>query len=152
VSKLDQFHSSSGRVWDEKHQKHINVETLTPRVQKRPRPKQFEVKFVRVSHYWMEQLGRARHIATYKLALNILRQDHERTYGCRDEIVLSSTATGLPRATRHDAIKELVTLGLIRTEQMGHGAVRVVELVSRKPNGTTIKFKRGKIPRSSWRT
>jgi hypothetical protein len=154
LSKLDQFRSSSGRVWGEKHQKHIEVERLDdpPSVKARPQHKEFKIKFVQVPSYWMEQLEQARHIATYKLALNILCQEHKRKHGRCDEIILSSAVTGLPRATRYDAIKELVKLGLIHTEQTSRNAIRVVELVLDKPKTTTTKCENGKIPRSSWRT
>jgi hypothetical protein len=48
------------------------------------------------------------------------------------EVVLSAAVTGLPRATRWSATKELVKLNLIRIQQDGRQGTRVTELLLEK--------------------
>jgi hypothetical protein len=120
------------RVWDKKYQKWIEVGYLDdpPSVKaRRTKRKPFKVDWVKLPNHWIEQLERShRPAATYKLAHRILREAFKQQYrGC--EVVLSTAVTAMPRTTRHNAAKEMVALGLIRTKQEGRGAVIVTELL-----------------------
>jgi hypothetical protein len=102
------------------------------RVQKR---KPFKINFVKLPGYWIERLKHARHLATFRLAHHILREDHKQKYGGGGDIVLSTASTGLPRTTRWLATKEMVGLGLIQVQQDGRQAVRVTKVFDRRPGG-----------------
>jgi hypothetical protein len=65
----------------------------------------------------------------YQLAHRIILEAHKRKR-IGGEIVLSAEVTGMPRATRWRAIKDLVRLGLIEIEQNGHAAPRVTRLLN----------------------
>jgi hypothetical protein len=57
------------------------------------------------------------------------------------EIVLSAAMSGMPNATRADATKELVRLGLIEVERCGRLAPRVVRVnVDGPDHGHTVKL------------
>jgi hypothetical protein len=76
-------HGKSERIWDKKYQKWIEVEHLDdPPKEKarRPKRKPFKIDFVKLPSYWIEQLKRARHSATFKLAHHILREEHKLKY------------------------------------------------------------------------
>jgi hypothetical protein len=121
---------SPDRVWDEKHQKWIEVGYLDdPPNRKAPRSKRkpFVVEWVKLPDHWIEQLKRARCLATYILAHVILREDFKRQH-IGGEVILSTHATGISRWARHRAVRELVALGLIRITQQGNGAVIVTEV------------------------
>jgi predicted transcriptional regulator len=110
-----------------RHGKWIAVEALStsaPTKEQRP----FEVRFVKFYDYWMERLERSKNPGTFKLFLRILKADFKRQI-TGGELVLSTEATGLSRKVRSKAIKELVELGLIETEQSGNQAVRVTKLI-----------------------
>jgi hypothetical protein len=122
----------SERVWDEKYQKWIDVVRVNPSP-KRPgrraaRRKPFKADWVKLPDYWIEQLERSRRVGPYKLAHRILREAFKQQHR-GGEVVLSTAVTGMPRATRHDAVKVIVGLGLIRIKQEGRGAVVVTELL-----------------------
>jgi hypothetical protein len=108
---------------------------------KRPsKRKPFVVEWVKFPEYWSERLERVRHLATYKLALRILREVYKRQQ-IGGEVVLSTAVTGLPRWVRWRAVRELVELGLISTTQRGNGAVIVTEIHhSKKASGN------GRVP------
>jgi hypothetical protein len=88
----------------------------------------FEVQFVKVPIYWVKQLSRANNPSTFKLAYYILGRAHECKY-CGGEIILSTEATRIPRATRVRAVRELVKLGLIEIQYSGRQAVRVTNII-----------------------
>lgn len=114
------------------HGKWIEVEDLDyppkGKAPRRPKRKPFKIDWVKLPNYWIGQLERSRRVGTYKLAHRILREAFKRQY-LGGEIVLSATVTGMPRSTRHDAIKEIVKLGLIRIKQEGRGAITVTTLL-----------------------
>ena len=75
---------------------------------------------------WIQRL-KGKGGAAHELALYVLERDFE----CKHkggEIILSTTATGLPRQTRAHTIKILVDLGLIAVEQHGNQAAKVTHL------------------------
>jgi hypothetical protein len=93
--------------------------------------KRFEVSFVKLPKFWIDQLRHARKLSTVTLAHVILREAFKRQY-VGGEIVLSTEATGLSRQVRARAVKELRQLGLIETEQNGNQAVRVIAIIERE--------------------
>ena len=113
-----------------RHGKRIAVDTLntaTPAKKRKP----FELQFVKLPHYWIEQLERSNSPGTFKLAHRILKQQ----FKCQcvgGEIVLSTEATGLSRKVRSKAVKELVGLGLIEIKQNGNQAVRVTDILLKR--------------------
>jgi DNA-binding transcriptional ArsR family regulator len=108
---------------------------------RRTKRKPFKIDFTMLPEYWFEKLERCRRVGTYKLAVRILREAFKRQYIGR-EVVLSTTTTGMSRSARHYALRELVELGLIRTQQDGNEAVRVTELLLGDDNSKRIR--RGK--------
>jgi hypothetical protein len=92
-------------------------------VQKKRR-EPFKAKWVKLTPRWIEVLRQSKSANTYRLALVILLEAFKHQH-CGGEIVLSSTVTGMPRTTRKKATKELIKLGLIKTEQKGRQAPRV---------------------------
>jgi hypothetical protein len=92
---------------------------------------------VKLPDYWIEQLERSCRVGTHKLAHRILREAYSQQH-IGGEVVLSVTVTGLPRATRWSATKELVELGLIQIQQDGNQAARVIKLLG-KPNPRRAK-------------
>ena len=134
MSKLDKFASQPSRAWS--HDKWIDVRYLEdlPEKARRPERKPFTIDFVKLPTYWIEQLKRARHSATFKLAHHILREDYKQKYGGGGEIVLSDDATGLARSPRRRAIKEMIDLKLIRVQQKGKQAPRVIQVLHNNPD------------------
>ena len=118
------------QVWDKKHQRWIKVGYLDdpPPETRRTKRKPFKIDFVKLPGYWIEQLERSRRVGPYKLAHRILKEAFKQQHR-GGEVVLSTAVTGMPRATRHDAVKVIVELGLIRIKQEGRGAVIVTELL-----------------------
>jgi hypothetical protein len=109
-----------------RHGKRIAVDTINGRPGKNRKP--FEARFVKLSDYWIERLGRSNNPGTFKLAHRILKEAFKRQY-VGGEIVLSTEATELSRKVRSKAVKELIGLGLIEIEQNGNQAVRVTNLL-----------------------
>jgi hypothetical protein len=66
------------------------------------------------------------------LAMEILFAEFRRQH-TTDEIVLSAAMSGMPNATRTDATRELVRLGLIEVKQCGRQAARVARVNVDKP-------------------
>jgi hypothetical protein len=131
MSKLDKFVGRPSRVWS--HGKWIEVGYLddplrTKKQANRPKRKPFRIGWVKLPTYWIEQLKQAASIATYKLALHILREAYKQQH-LGGEIVLSAAATGLTRSIRRLGTKELVKLNLIRIAKENHKAPRVTELL-----------------------
>ena len=104
------------------------INTATPARKKR---KPFEVSFVKLPKFWIDQLRHARKLSTVTLAHVILHEAFKRQH-VGGEIVLSTKATGLSRQVRARAVNELRELGLIETEQNGNQAVRVTLLLLRE--------------------
>ena len=124
----------------------IAVETLNhPAADagRRGKPKPFKADFVKLSNYWIEQLERSSHVATYKLANRILRETFKQQQRGGGEVILSAYVTGLPRSTRRRATKEMVDLNLIRIEQDGNKAVRVRGLLFGSSNNRSKKGRNG---------
>jgi hypothetical protein len=88
------------------------------------RRKLFKAQWVKLTPRWIEVLRHAKNKGTYQLALAILLEAFKRKH-CGGEIVLSSAVTRMPRNTTMRAAKELVELGLIKTERKGRQAMRV---------------------------
>ena len=109
-----------GGLWAET----VEMPNVKARTKKR---KTFEIKWVKLPNYWIRQLEQSTRVATYKLALRILREAYKQHY-IGGEIVLSAEVTGLSGTTRRSAAKELVTLNLIQIQQDGNRATRVTKL------------------------
>ena len=108
----------------------IAVDTInaaTPAKKRKP----FEVSFVKLPNFWIDQLRHARKVSTVTLAHVILREEFKRQY-VGGEVVLSTETTGLSRQVKARAVNELRELGLIETEQIGNQAVRVISIIERE--------------------
>ena len=109
----------------------IAIDTINPATPARKKRKPFEVSFVKLPKFWIDQLRHARKLSTVTLAHVILHEAFKRQH-VGGEIVLSTKATGLSRQVRARAVNELRELGLIETEQNGNQAVRVTLLLLRE--------------------
>lgn len=109
----------------------IAVDTINTATPARKKRKPFEVSFVKLPKFWIDQLRHARKRSTVTLAHVILEEAFKRQH-LGGEIVLSTKATGLSRQVRARAVNELRELGLIETEQNGNQAVRVTLLLREK--------------------
>ena len=130
----------------------IAIDTINTATPARKKRKPFEVSFVKLPKFWIDQLRHARKLSTITLAHVILHEAFKRQH-VGGEIVLSTKATGLSRQVRARAVNELRELGLIETEQNGNQAVRVISIIERKeekkrigpcvaPNGTRRGLRR----------
>ena len=109
----------------------IAVDTInaaTPAKKRKP----FEVSFVKLPNFWIDQLRHARKVSTVTLAHVILREEFKRHQYVGGEVVLSTETTGLSRQVKARAVNELRELGLIETEQIGNQAVRVISIIERE--------------------
>jgi hypothetical protein len=113
-----------------RHGKRIAVDTLNTGTPIK-KGKAFVGRFVKLPDYWIEQLQKSNSPGTFKLALRILKEAFKCSY-VGGEIVLSTEATGLSRKVRCRAVRELVKLGLIKIEQNGNQAVRVISILEKK--------------------
>jgi hypothetical protein len=104
------------------------ISTATPPKKKR---KPFEVSFVKLPTFWIDRLRHARKVSTITLAHVILREAFKRQH-VGGEIVLFTATTGLSRQVRARAVNELRELRLIKTEQNGNQAVRVISIMREK--------------------
>jgi hypothetical protein len=77
---------------------------------------------------WINKLEQSKSVGTHKLAHRILREAFKREH-TGGQIVLSRKVTGLASTTAVRAARELVKFGLIRIEQSGNKAIRVVQLL-----------------------
>jgi hypothetical protein len=91
------------------------------------RRKSFQAQWVRFPLSWRDALRQTRSISAVHLAIDILFADFRRQH-TEGEIVLSAAMSGMPNATRVDATRELVRLGLIEVQQCGRQAPRVVKV------------------------
>ena len=105
----------------------IAIDTINAATPARKKRKPFEVSFVKLPKFWIDQLRHARKVSTITLAHVILREAFKRQHA-GGEIVLSTETTGLSRQVRARAVNELRELGLIETEQNGNQAVRVTSI------------------------
>lgn len=115
----------------------IAVDTInaaTPAKKRKP----FEVSFVKLPNFWIDQLRHARKVSTVTLAHVILREAFKRQR-VGGEIVLSTEVTRLARQVRARAVKELRELELIETEQNGNQAVRVISIIEREEDKKRIR-------------
>ena len=96
----------------------------------KPGKRRAEPKFVQVSKYWSDQLKQTRSWVTYRLALEILRQDFRRKKYPDEEIILSAERTGISNGdARRRAARDLERLGLIEVTQRHKAAARVTRLI-----------------------
>jgi hypothetical protein len=102
----------------------IEVETLDTGIVPKKRREPFKAQWVKLPRWWIEVLRRTKSASTKQLAMEILSEVFKREQ-IGGEIVLSATVTKLLHSTRMRAAKELVELGLIKTEQKGRQAMRV---------------------------
>ena len=113
-----------------RHGRRIAIDTLSTAAPiKRRKP--FVMRFVKLPDYWIEQLHKSNNPGAFKLAHCILKEDFKRQY-VGGEIVLSTKTTRLCRKVRSKAVKELVGLGLIKIEQNGNQATRVISIIIEK--------------------
>ena len=71
-------------------------------------------RFVKFPFLWVEQLSRAHHIATYRVALRVLQRHGQ----CRGRpFPLPNNIEGVGRWAKWAALSELEQLGLIRLER-----------------------------------
>jgi hypothetical protein len=103
-----------------------DMEIRRPAVKKKKR-KSFETRWVRLDRRWVKALQRSRSANTYRLALVILFEAFKREQ-VGGEIVLSTAMTGMSASSRGRAVRELVKLGLIKTDQYSRRAVRVTHI------------------------
>src|SRR5262249_8762134 len=99
-----------------------------PRPPARKKRKRFKERWGRLARRWVEMLRRSKSVGTYRLAHTILRE----ALRCEQwggEIVLSAKVTGMAHSTRMRAVRELVKLKLIKIQQNGKQAVRVVKVI-----------------------
>jgi hypothetical protein len=89
--------------------------------------RQFRALWVRFPLSWLVALEQTKSASAIKLALKILFAEFHRQH-TGGEVVLSAAMSGMPNATRVDATRELIRLGLIEVEQSGRGAPRVVRV------------------------
>jgi hypothetical protein len=113
-----------------RHGKKIAVDTINTDAPARMR-KPFEARFVKLPYCWIERLQESNNPGTFKLAHRILMEAFRRQH-VGGEIVLSTEATGLSRKVRSRAVKELFGLGLIKIEQNGNQATRVISIIIEK--------------------
>jgi hypothetical protein len=121
----------------DRHGRRIAVDTLnigTPIKKRKP----FVVHFVKLPDYWIQQLKKSSSPGTFKLAHSILKEAFRREY-VGGEIVLSTEVTGLSRKVRCRAVKKLVKLGLIKIEQNGNRATRVISIIKREKEKKRIR-------------
>jgi hypothetical protein len=110
----------------------IGVQTLEPKVPPPRRRKRFEPQFIQIPRHWITALGQSKSANTYRLALLILWEAFKREH-IGGEIILSGRIVGwMPRCSKIRAAKELVKLGLIRIEQEGSQAMRVIRDIRSK--------------------
>jgi hypothetical protein len=107
--------------------KRIEIETLETGSQHPKKRKPFKAQFVMVPLRWIEALQRSKSASAYQLALVILLEAFKLEAFKRKggEIILSSTATKMPRNTKTRAAKELADLGLIEIKLIGNQALKV---------------------------
>jgi hypothetical protein len=125
-------------MYVERHGKRIAVDTINTSTPAKKKRKPFEPSFVKLPHFWIERLMRSKNPGTFKLAFHILKEDFKRQH-VGGEIVLSTKATGLPREVRRRAVRELIQLGLIQTEQNGNQAIRVTSIIEREEEKKRIE-------------
>ena len=102
----------------------IAVVDGTPNTNPKKKRKPFRVEWVKLPLWWVETLRKSTSAATCQLAMAILFE----AFKCEQvggEVVLSSTVTKMSGSTRRRAARELVKLGLIKTDQNGKEALRV---------------------------
>jgi hypothetical protein len=107
-----------------RHGRRIEVVTVDPNPVPRKRRRWFEPLWVKLPRHWFTALKRSESVNTYRLAHLILWEafkDKHRT----GEVILSTEATGMSRATKIRAAEELAELGLIRLTKAGTKAIRV---------------------------
>ena len=112
---------------DRRSVKEILATIDTPRPPKKER-KPFKSKFIQVPTFWCAAL-RGASGATHTMALVVLDEKHKRDYVGGD-IVLSAEVTGMNKATRHRATRDMVQRGLFEVDQVGrgHSAPRVTSI------------------------
>jgi LmbE family N-acetylglucosaminyl deacetylase len=84
--------------------------------------------FVQVPWRWVERLAKARHIATYRVALHVLYRHWK---GGGMPFALSNTAVadeGVPRQRKWEALRELEQLNLIILEPRPQRSPRITVL------------------------
>jgi hypothetical protein len=70
--------------------------------------------FVMVPRIWVERLERAKHVVTYRLALDVLlRAWRSKNYSSLAVSNVTATKAGISRASKWRALRELERLGLI---------------------------------------
>jgi hypothetical protein len=99
-------------------------------VRLKPKHQPFHVGWVKLSSTWIDRLEQSKSVGTYKLAHRILTEAFKREH-IGGQIVLSRNVTRLPSTTTARAARELVQLGLIKIQQSGNKAIRVVNLLLR---------------------
>jgi hypothetical protein len=101
-----------------------------------PRRKAFKVQFIKFPVWWIEALRGASGNA-HTLAQEIRVEGFKRQ-NIGGEIVVSSSTSALPRASRCRAVRELERRGLIRTEQAGQQAFRVTIIEASQNGDATV--------------
>jgi hypothetical protein len=113
-----------------RHGKRIVVDTINAAAPIRKRAP-VAPRFVKLPDYWIEQLQKSNNPGTFKLAHRILKEVFKRQC-VGGELVLSTEITRLSRKVRFKAVKELVELELIETQQKGNQATRVISIINKK--------------------
>ena len=93
------------------------------------RSQNWRQQFVQVPGVWVERLAKARHIATYRIALHVLYR-HWKTSG--EPFTLSNgmvAMEGVGRRAKWRALQEMEQLGLITIERRKRKTPRITVLV-----------------------
>ena len=72
-------------------------------------------RFVKLPYLWIDRLAVAKRMATYRVAHHILRKNFERSG--QSFPLPNGIVPGVDRSAKHDALRELERLGLIRVER-----------------------------------
>jgi hypothetical protein len=101
---------------------------VRPAKRQQPKRPMADYRFVRVPALWTEKLSKAKHAATFKLALHLLALEWENHDA---PIKLSNgrlAAAGVSRRGKWRALRELESLGLILTERRSRKSPVVILL------------------------
>jgi hypothetical protein len=126
-SIISRFKTKTGGDYVTRNGRRIKVETLEPRTPARKKREPFAPTWVKYPAEWAKRLKGQRG-AVHDLAHYILQRDFECRAKRFGEIILSTAATGIHRATRGKAVMTLIRLGLIEAEQCGNQTFKVTRL------------------------
>jgi hypothetical protein len=132
---LDRFKTKSRPAGDVvRDGKRIEVRELAPEAPAQKKRKPFKADSIMMPTAWTASLRQSKCVSTHNLAHWIIEEAFKRKRAIDADIILSTTATGIPRSARCRATSELVALGLIEVRRHGREAFRVTRLL-KLPDG-----------------